>query len=316
MACASNQAGFDFSDDDAQPIAAEDPPGTWLITQLTTAQYRQHAAVATRAATRLDPLLQRLFLYVIEQIEPRLEKMAETIDDDGSAYTLSGIGLEVPPEVWEAFAKGCDSQQWAGCETRVRHGPWCSIYAVYVPQVGSLVGHRWDQGSYHLHYDVGRDAELRPSYDDGAPRFDVPARLWPSLYCSKTLAEARDKPASVRTYAIQGRRYIITCIGSRGGHYSQACAWSVVAASDWRGPTYTYREQCRAWDEGRKERGDQSGLVVMIGGQRCVLNSYALFIDQTGDPWSCAVAQTDDATAESDERDDDLDLEEGCDADA
>lgn len=87
MTLSSEQAGFDFSDA-SEPIAAEDPPGTWLDARLTTAQYRHHVAVARSVAAGLEPLLRQLFLNAIEQIEPRLAEMAETIEDDGGAYSL------------------------------------------------------------------------------------------------------------------------------------------------------------------------------------------------------------------------------------
>lgn len=177
-----------------------------------------------------------------------------------------------------------------------------------------MVGRRWES-SYGLSYDVQKDAELRPSYLDGAPRFEVPARLWRALYVGHTIAEAHDKPAGVRAFTFQGRRYVIKGTRSKG-QYIDAGAWSIVAASDWRGPSYTYRELCRAWDDGRKERGDSRGLVVLIGGQRCALDGYALFVDHNDDSWACAGAQPDVETAETDEFDEDPDLEEACDAHA
>lgn len=313
MTLASDQAGFDFSDA-SQPIATEDPPGTWLGTRLTTAQYRQHVPVARSLAARLEPLLQHLFVNAIDQIEPRLAQMAETIEDDGGVYPLWGIELELSPQEWDAFAKGCEAHAWPGCETMVRHETWCSVYAVYLPLVGSLVGRRWEH-SYGLSYDVQKDAELRPSYLDGAPSFDVPARLWRALYVGHTISEAHDKPASVRAFTFQGRSYIITGTRSKG-RYIEALAWSVVAANDWRGPTYTYHELCKTWDDGRKERGDETGLVVSIGGQRCVLDGFVWFVDRNDDSSTCDGAPSDAERAVSDEFDDeDLDLdEEACDA--
>jgi hypothetical protein len=63
------------------------------------------------------------------------------------------------------------------------------------------------------------------------------------------------------------------------GSRHECTAWTYCARADWRGPTYSYSTVCRAWDEGRKERGDESGLIVKIKGQLCVLQSVATIYD-------------------------------------
>ena len=98
MRSVSHQSGFDFSDA-TQPLAAEDPPGTWLSTYFTSEQYRLHIPQAKTAVTRLDPLLQQLFTNAIDQIEPRLNEIATSSTEEGGAYHLWGIELRVPSEV-------------------------------------------------------------------------------------------------------------------------------------------------------------------------------------------------------------------------
>jgi hypothetical protein len=296
---------FDFNDAIC-PIAAEDPPGTWLHTALTVAQYRQHIREAKAATARLDPRLQPLFSEGIEELERRLE----SIRDDGNAFALFAICVEVSPDGWEAFAKACESESSAGLETRVRHGTWSTTYALYVPQVGSLVADRWHHGS-GLSYQVGRAADLRQSFVDGAPQFEVPARRWRPLYTGHIIAEAHDKPASVRAFTFQGCRYAITSTVSKG-RYWEASAWTIGAGADWHGPTYTYAQQCCAWDGGRKERGDQRGLEVIVRGQHCVLDRYTRLVDPNDDSYADTDAECEDETTQTDELEEDQALEEAC----
>lgn len=313
MTSASTQAGFDFSDN-TTTIAAEDPPGTWLDSRLTTTQYREHVRTARPRLASLDPVLRLLFTHAVDQIEPRLIEMADTIEDDGSAYPLWGIELNASPEVWDAFVKVFEHGGWPGIETRVRKEAWCCVYAAYVPDVGSIVGRRWSD-CYGLSYDVQRDEELRPSYRDNAPLFEVPATAWRHLYVGHLVADCHDGRASVRAFTHQGRSYVIKGTISKG-RYIEGQAWSVDALADWRGPTYTYRQLCLAWDEGRKERGDSRGLVVTIGGQACVLNGYARFVDHNDDSWLRDAADGGEATVDDDEHDEACEHEEACDADA
>ncbi len=103
--------------------------------------------------------------------------------------------------------------------------------------------------------------------------------VWRPFYSADKIAESYDEPAPVPALQFQGRRVVITG-GVYHGRHAKGHGWAVAAAEDWHGPTYSYRSQCRAWNEGRKERGDQRGLLVRVDRQLCVLAEYVEFVDE------------------------------------
>ena len=96
--------------------------------------------------------------------------------------------------------------------------------------------------------------------------------------CAQSLSDSGAGVAKVHVFIHEGRQYVNT-----GGLYSRdfrSCdAWSVCAVEDWRGPTYNDESQSLAWEEGRTQRSDRRGLVVIVRGQLAVLDGLATFYD-------------------------------------
>ena len=273
----TQQTGFDFGSNQA-PALAEDPPGTWLEPSWPSEEYRLYLVAAEQALPATHALLQPLFRTAIDQARSHLCDLDETCEDDGGGFSLPRVALDIDTDMWCRFVQGCTYTELAGAETVARHGEICDIFAAHVAGVGTLVARRWTRDSYALDYEVGRGIELRTSFSDGAPQYVLPATLWWPCYSAQRLAEAGEQPAHVHTVMRQGRRYVIDGTHSHRGR-SEGHAWAIATADEWRGPTYSYRTQCKSWDEGRAERGDRRGLRVMVDKQLCVLSSYALFVD-------------------------------------
>ena len=107
---------------------------------------------------------------------------------------------------------------------------------------------------------------------------EVPYTVWGRAYCADKLAMAGKKVASVPTFIVNGREYVNDGTTSRGS-YCECEGWTFCAPEDWAGPTYNYESQCKAWDEGRAERGDRRGLIIRVRGRLCVLDGVAEFYD-------------------------------------
>jgi len=293
---ADTQQGFAFGDTEA-PSFAEDPIGTWLEPQFTSAAYRAHFAGAQVQLPRLDPALQQLFGYGLARAAAELDDLASTIEEGEGAFSLPSVDVEVTVDQWRTFVDGCSARRWPAAECRTRQAWGYTVHAAHVAGVGSLLAHEWAD-SRAVEFVVGRDPELAASYLDACPTWALPAAVWRPFYVGHRLAESHDEPAPVAAMRHQGRLYVVSSSVYRRG-LSTAHAWTVVPLAEWRGPTYSYRSQCGAWDDGRKERGDCRGLVVSLAGQRCVLESYAEFIDEDDTPAPLA----DELVAEDDEQD-------------
>lgn len=274
---AMQQAGFDFGDS-PETAFNEDPPGTWLDPRWSSAAYRTYFKTARQRLAAAHPLLRSFYRAAIDQAIAHLKELDQTIEDDGAEFTLPRIALHAELAVWQRFAEGCAQDALDGAETIARQNDGCAVFAAHVEAVGSLIARRWSADSFALDYQVGRDPDLRTSFNEDAPTYPLPEALWHPYYAGHRLAEAGDRPAHLRAFSFQARRYVVTGMHSRGGR-STANAWSIVAETAWCGPNYTYRSQYRAWDEGRKERGDERGLRVVVDRLPCVLDGYTRFVD-------------------------------------
>jgi hypothetical protein len=306
----TQQAGFDFGSPNEAGFA-EDPPGTWLEPSWSSETYRSYFTTAEQALLTTPALLQPLFRDAIEQARSHLCDLDETCEDDGSGFSLPRIALDIDVEAdaWRLFVRGCTDSEFAGVETVARQGDVCAIFAAHVAGIGSLVARRWSANSFALDYEVGRAIGLRVSFSDSIAQHMLSAAVWRPYNAAQRVAESSERPASVRALTHQGRRYVVTGVHSHRGR-SEGSAWMIVAANEWLGPTYNYRAQCKCWDEGRTERGDRRGLLVIVDKQLCVLSSPALFLDQH-DTHACDEATDADAGGSSATTDE----EEGVDDD-
>lgn len=309
FAATAQQQGFDFADEASVDAPKEDAPGTWLDVQMTAAAYRAYITAARRRLEAAPAQLRDLFARALDLADEAIADLDTTIEDGDDAFALPWIEVPHDDALWLALEAAAAAPE-RGIEARCHRDGRYAAAAIHIEGLGSLVGRRWEGASRVIDYSAGRDPELIASYQDSVSPIALPASVWRPFYAAHKIAESHDEPAPVPALSFQGRRVVITS-GIYHGRHAKGHGWAVAAAEDWHGPTYSYRSQCRAWDEGRKERGDQRGLVVRVDRQLCVLAEYVVFVDENDTshlaPHDQAACDEDAPSAEHDEGDDDGD---------
>ena len=153
--------------------------------------------------------------------------------------------------------------------------------AIYVPGVGTLEINSWPHcNGLGAYYRPDRSVSMLESYRDRARRVHLPAGVWMSTTGNAMrIVEAGGKAASVRTFSHAGRVYAVVGIMSGGG-ICEGGGWAVIPRASLSGPVYTYPQLVAEWDKGDIERGDYTGLCVMVRGVPCVLIEPVFFWDK------------------------------------
>jgi len=274
----SDQFGFDFADM-AEPAYAELPLGGWLDPEYTTDEFK---AIFERAALVLPALsgaLAVLFGGALEAAKDEHAQMLEACERTG-AYHLWRVDVPAESSLIEAFQAACIARECPvpGAEFKTLTEKRMTVHAMYVPDLGSLVVHQWAADNIGIDYYPWRDSFFLPSYRDGRRVVKVPESVFAGTYCADKIAESNEGIASVPVFMHEGREYINDG-GMSYGTYSECGGWAFCSMADWNGPTYSYRTQVKAWDEGRTERGDRRGLVVRVRGHLAVLTGETIFYD-------------------------------------
>lgn len=298
---AQRQIGLDLFD--APRDHQEEAPGVWLDPTWPASEYRRYLTGAVVQLEQAPAALRPFYAAALALASASLHELDESIEDAGDGFPLGSIDLAIDEATWRSIAEDCARSPWAGIECVVRRSMHCEVFATHIEGLGSLVGRRWGDDSRAIDYQVGRDYELRCSYSDDTKVHRAPATEWRRFYAGQALAEAGAGVAHIKALTHQGRRYVVSGVQELRRR-SQGEAWSITRADTWRGPTYSYRTQVKAWDEGRVERGDRRGLVVMVDRQTCVLDEFALFVDDD-DIDKAIGASRDDADDEGESDDDD-----------
>lgn len=279
-----NQLGFDFGASAAPSASfAEDAAGTWLERSFTTAEYVAMFATAEAELLRIVGPGRALFALGIEAAKAQHASMIARGCVPAGAYRLWRSDFRPSPEQLFNFFDHCNAHagtSYHGIEYKTRHDQRIICAAMHVENIGSVIVRHWpDVGGTSADFRPFREPFFLDSYRDNMATIEAPYHLWGTSYCADKLAYSNDDIASVPAFTIQGRMYLNTG-GMGSGEYRECDGWALCPKSDWIGPTYSYRTQCQAWDEGRKERGDKRGLVVRVQGQLCVCESPALIFDK------------------------------------
>lgn len=277
----SNQFGFDFGDELAAAPAVL-PAGSWLSPKFTTQDYE---ALLTKAETEVQRIAgagRCLFRQGIEAAKTGYGKLLARIGQTTNcAHSLGCTDMEPPESELTAFVAHCFAMAGASCpgfEYKTRRQAHMLTVAMYAEGVGTVIVREWQNKNIGVDYHPWRDSFFLPSFRDDLQAVYAPRSLWAATYCADKIAYSDNKPASVPTFALNNREYIND--GQTGhGNYYEAEGWSICALADWRGPTYSYRTQGQAWNEGTLERGDRRGLVVSVRGQLCVIDGVILVYD-------------------------------------
>ena len=287
------QIGFDFFEN-AAPDFAEQPAGAWLHPAFTVAEYERQLAAAVDAAKQLPPLIGAAFVAGAEAARLELQKqVAHGYVKAEKPFSLWRPTIDVDAAAVDAFIAACAAGvSSASVRFRVRDDEslsgWMTAAGVQINGIGALIMRRWPKvHSWGADYHVGSDPFFLDNYRDNVQPIYAPYATWGGRCCAHTLAEAGNSTASVPTVWVNGRDYVLTGAFSHRA-YRGGDLWSFRRAEDWRGPTYDYSSQCRAWDEGRKMRGDKRGMLVKVRGRLCVLDGFAsVYDDNVPDERAC-----------------------------
>lgn len=310
-----SQLGFCFAD--IVPSFALAAPGTW--------DQSGRCATAADHAARLDAAEAALQSIV----GPARPLFAQRIAAERDALQEQVARMELAPDeeftVWGArdsyedyevapFIEHCRAMRGVGfegieieIEFKVREDRAMVVAAMYVAGVGSLVARIWPGLSAGLDYSLERDAFFLASYQDSAPTIVMDCGEPPASMCQR-LCESETKIPVAITNEINGRKYVITG-ASYGGRSEMwtAQAWTVIPATQWDGPTFTYRSMIEEYDAGTMQRGDHRGQLLTVRGELCVLDSFAtltgVYVPRRYDR---AASEADEAAPTEDEQTEDF----------
>lgn len=274
------QFGFDFGDAPTHSFVLH-PEGTFLDPERTSAEYTDYFAKAESALLAIAGPARALFRMGIETAKKEQARF-DSFREADSTYGISPW-FNAPAELVEAFVAHCKAMEGTahpGFEYKVRHHFRSSVVAMYADNIGSLIV-RSSKTRSSIEYAPYRDSFFIQGYMDDAPAMEAPIGLWRRTYCADKIAFAKGA-ASVKSFALNGRRYIVTGM-SYFGNEAHANAWTFCRIEDWHGETFTYQSHGSAVDEGRLERGDYRGIVVRVDGQLCVIDGYATVFDDNAD---------------------------------
>ena len=285
----TDQIGFDFGQECLPAVLVEDPPGSWTTPEFTTGQYETLFERAGLAMPQIFAQARPLFesgLQRVRAVHAQLQDHRKSRDADAGdrCYRLWRTDIEVDALTLQAFIQHCQSMidgNWDSPETEYKQRQDVShrTVAMYCTGVGSVIVRIWDADNIAVDFVLGKDTFFLKSYRDEEHRMMASECVFEGQGASQPLSESGDKIAALMPFSFEGREYIKTR-ATYSARIHSCNAWTFCARSDWRGPTYSYRDLIQTWDDGRKQRGDCRGLMVRVRGQEVVLNGYVLFVDE------------------------------------
>lgn len=302
-----DQFGFDFGGAD-EFVPIEKPAGTWesrlaMNAAAWTRRFEQAEATLLTVVGPMRQIYRDLLTQDSEAFEAQMQRMKY---DAQREFSLWGARYELDDEAMDAIAEHCRTHEKAsypGIQYKVRMDGRIPTVAMHVDGLGSVVLRDWGQHGRGVDFSlIDRDTFFLDSYQDNAPRYELPYSLWRTSMMAQRLSESGAGVANVATFQHLGRDFFVTGI-SYGPEVCEAYAWSVVPACDWHGPTYSYTTQVAAYNEGILERGDHRGLLVKVRGQLCVVDGYSVVLC----PASETLARLDYIEAEGGEDDESVD---------
>lgn len=276
------QFGFDF-DVDFSRTFAEHAPGTWLTPRYPVGHFKAVMENADAAVSRIAGPARPLFRLALDAARKTVAKWEGEAFRVGNEYTFSE-NVDVPDEQIELFIAHCTGMQsiyFESIQYKVRKG-LDTMAGMYLDGVGTLIANKWRSGGMRLTFYAHRDELFLDSYMDDRPVYHHPYRFWHASYAAQKLAESGKKMATVKPFLFQGRQYIVTGGSSHKGK-AVYCGWRLCALADWKGPTYSYATQGDAVNQGRLQRSDHRGVIVLVRGVKYVIESGAVFYDDNVD---------------------------------
>lgn len=275
------QNGFLF-DEVEDAISDSEAGQRWNAPHFTTKEYQAIFCKADTVVGSLESRLRAVFLQGLATAKLVHEDMiGRRIFAEDQKYALWRTDIKIASSVLDQFiqvSSAALANKQMGIEVKKRNTRRMLCFGVYIPDAGSVVVRIWPNAGCGIDYHVYRDPFFNVSYLDDMREIEAPLTMWEHAYCADKIAYSDESVPSVPTFTLNGREYIHTG-GMSSGSYQECKALTFRPLEGWKGDTYTYRSQCRAWDDGLKERGDQRGLVVSVRGRKCVVDGAVVVFD-------------------------------------
>ena len=254
----------------------------WNAPHFSTQEYQAIFHKAEIVIGLLEPGLRTVFLQGLATAKlVHDDMMGRRVFSEDQKYALWRTDIKPASSALDQFIQVSSmalANKQAGIEVKKRNTRRMLCFGVYIPDAGSVVVRIWPNAGCGIDYHVYRDPFFNISYLDEMREIEAPYSMWGHAYCADKIAYSDESVPSVPTFILNGREYIHTG-GMSSGSYQECKALTFRPLEGWNSETYTYRNQCRAWDEGLKERGDQRGLVVSVRGRKCVVDGAVLVFD-------------------------------------
>ena len=267
-----------FFDESSVDIAISES-GCWNFPCFNIAEYQQ---MVTKARAHLSSVPADLLPFFLQGVEASEQSLFQAAADD------------TRPSQWRAVAHFNDST-WLelnavatrgvgmNAECKVRSAPRSKVIGIYVEEVGSIIVHGWlstGDCRYWAEFLPWRSCFFRPSFRDDVSVIPEAYSRWENVVSCMHFSSAGDKVPSVLTVKVKGREYVVTsAVYSR--EYREGEAWAFVRLCDWAGASFTYDQNIKEMEAGRKERGDQRGTLAKIRGEICVLSEMVILADHS-----------------------------------
>lgn len=130
------------------------------------------------------------------------------------------------------------------------------------------------------HIEVLRQHQQQWDARDPRTRVELPSDQWEKLWATYFA----DKPNPSKSFPFKGGQWVST-----GGEYGVdrdiANAYRLVPEADFKGKVYASKDELyKLWDEGKGERGDETGLRVKLRGKPFILADRTAFVRRKGRP--------------------------------
>lgn len=209
-----------------------------------------------------------------------LQAMQQPLPTSDKPLHLFDCGFDVEQALHEHLAQALPRLEatFPGLEFKVRRPSRRLSIAIYVPGLGSLESSTWRGGDVQAKFVVGRTNDLQPQMLDDAEEIELAESLWIGMNSCMALSSEQDKAASIKALNVQGRLLAISGTMT-GPDVSEATAWALVDARQWKGQTTYISHLYAAYDNGSRQRGDMRGLLVTQRGKPYVFARPVVLVD-------------------------------------
>lgn len=267
-----------FFDESSVDIAVSES-GSWNFPSFNLRDYQ---LLVTEARAHISSVPQELMPFFLLGVEASEQSLSQASTDDQRPSQWRAVA-HFNDSMWLELNAVATSFEGSGAECKVRTAPRSKVIGVYVEGVGSIIVHGWlstGDCRYWAEFLPWRSCFFRPSFRDGVSVIPEVYCRWENAVSCMQFSSAGDKVPSVPTVKVNGREYVVTsAVYSR--EYREGEAWAFVRLRDWAGPSFTYDQNIKEMEAGRKERGDQRGTLAKIRGEICVLSEMVILADHS-----------------------------------